>query len=250
MARRRDERQDDVAGGRVSILGAFEWRSARGAVRLTASAQRLIAVLALRHHPLSRSSVAGILWPDSTEVRAMASLRTELWKLGKGDSPVAVTGDGRLVLDPAVTVDLHEAIDLARRVIDGGIAPSTADVGRLLVDDVLPDWAEDWAAIERERFRQLRLHALDALCARQADERHYAAAVETALAAVDADPYRESSRRCLIAAYIGEGNVHDAVDQFDAFRRLLADDLEAEPTHALRSMIHGAISPAGPLTRR
>ena len=30
--------------------------------------------------------------------------------------------------------------------------------------ELLPDWYDDWVLLERERFRQLRLHALDALC--------------------------------------------------------------------------------------
>ena len=143
--------------------------------------------------------------------------------------PVQVLADGRLALDPAVTCDLDEATELAHRLIDGDATTPTIGVARLLLHDLLPDWAEDWLEVERTRFHQLRLHALDALCDRQAREQRYAAAVDTALAAIDADPYRESSRRCLVAAYLGEGNLRDAIDEVRTFERLLADELEAEP---------------------
>jgi DNA-binding SARP family transcriptional activator len=250
MAHQRGERGHDPASGRVSVLGAFEWCRDGVAMPVTSAAQRLIAFLVLRRRPATRSTVAGILWPDSTEDRAASSLRTELWKLGKGDSPVSLGADGRLLLDPRITDDLHDAIDLANRVLDGGVTPPVHEFRSLLLEDLLPDWAEDWVAIERERFHQLRLHALEALCARQAGERRFAAAVQAGLAAVDADPYRESSRRALIAAYLEEGNVHAAVDQYQAFQRLLADDLAAEPTTALRSLIDGAVPSLEPLTRR
>jgi hypothetical protein len=32
--------------------------------------------------------------------------------------------------------------------------------------DLLPDWTEDWVLMERERYHQLRLRALEALCRR------------------------------------------------------------------------------------
>ncbi len=221
----------------MSVLGGFDWRRAGVALPTTPAGQRLIALLAVRRRPIARGTVAGILWPEATEARACASLRTELWKLGKIDSPVQVLADGRLGLDPTVTCDLDEATELAHRLIDGDATTPTIGVARLLLHDLLPDWAEDWLEVERTRFHQLRLHALDALCDRQAREQRYAAAVDTALAAIDADPYRESSRRCLVAAYLGEGNLRDAIDEVRTFERLLADELEAEPTNALRSMI-------------
>ncbi len=248
MEERHGVRGHIEAGGLVSVLGGFEWRRAGVTLPTTPAGQRLIAFLAVRHRPIARGTVAGILWPETTEARACASLRTELWKLGKLDSPVQVLADGRLALDPAVSCDLHEASELAHRLIDGDDSTPTDGVARLLLHDLLPDWAENWLEVERARFHQLRLHALDALCDRQSREQRYAAAVETAMAAIDADPYRESSRRCLVAAYLGEGNVSDAIDEVRTFERLLAEELEAEPTNALRSMIPvvtgGTTSPA------
>ena len=50
-------------------------------------------------------------------------------------------------------------------------------------------------------------------------------AIQAGLAAVAAEPLRESARRVLIRAYRAEGNVADAVRQFESFRTVLRDEL-------------------------
>jgi len=61
---------------------------------------------------------------------------------------------------------------------------------------------------------------------------------------------RESSRRCLVAAYLGEGNVRDAIDEVRSFERLLADELETKPTITFRSMIADAVAEPAVAARR
>lgn len=69
-----------------------------------------------------------------------------------------------MALAPGVEVDLHEVRAQARRVLRHELS-TPDDVDDLcLAGELLPDWYDDWVLIERERFRQLRLHALDALC--------------------------------------------------------------------------------------
>src|SRR6266571_3495035 len=50
--------------------------------------------------------------------------------------------------------------------------------------DLLPYWYEDWVLVERERFRQLRLHALEALCEQLTALGRFDHAVEAGIAAV------------------------------------------------------------------
>ena len=234
--------------GRVRVLGPFAWLCDGTEMPVTPAGQRLITLLAVRRRPLPRAVVAGTLWPESSEARAAASLRTELWKLGKDESPICSTTSGLLVLHPAVTCDYHDAIDFARRLIDGACCPTMGAVEELLLDDLIPDWTDDWVAVERVRFHQLRLHALEALIDGYVREGRFASAVEIGLAAVEADPFRETSRRALIGAYLGEGNTRDAVDEYRAFKALLADELGAEPTDALRSMLASAATHLAVLT--
>ena len=228
---------DPGVSGRVGLLGSFAWWRGDTPIAVGLTGQRLITLVAVRQRPMPRSVVAGTLWPESSEAHAGASLRTELWKLARAGAPVQLAADGRLTLGPDVTSDYRDAIHLARGVLDGERCPTMAEVADLLLDDLLPDRTEEWLEAERIRFHQLRLHALEALVDRYVHHGRYAAAVEIGLAAVEADPYRESSRRVLISAYLGEGNVRDAVNEYRAFQTLLADELSAEPTTALRSLI-------------
>jgi DNA-binding SARP family transcriptional activator len=71
----------------------------------------------------------------------------------------------------------------------------------------------------------------------------YGAAVDTALAALRADAYRESACAALIRAYLAEGNHHDARRQYDMFCEQLSQELGVEPSAALdRLMQSGRFS--------
>ena len=56
------------------------------------------------------------------------------------------------------------------------------------------------------------------------------AALHLALEAVRAEPLRESANARLIEVYLAEGNVCDALRQYDAFRALLQRELGLEPS--------------------
>jgi DNA-binding SARP family transcriptional activator len=223
---------------RLSLLGGFELRCAGHDVAVSRSGQRLLALLAPQARPLERLWVAGTLWLDATEERAGASLRSALWRLPQPEGAAVVeatTTHLRLARDLAV--DVHElaahAEDLdTPAVADGrGLDPSA------LSRDLLPDWYEDWVVLERERFRQLRLHALEALCRRLTEAGRFGAAVQVGLAAVAGEPLRESAHRTLIHAHLAEGNPGEAVRQYHLYRRLLAGELAIEPSAAIRDLV-------------
>ena len=59
--------------------------------------------------------------------------------------------------------------------------------------DLLPDWDEDWIQFERERLRQLRVHALEALCRRLSECGRHEEAVDAGQATMAAEPLREAA---------------------------------------------------------
>ena len=147
----------------------------------------------------------------------------------------ATTTHLRLARDLAV--DVQELTGLAK-----GLESPTARAGdapdpSVLAGDLLPDWYEDWVVLERERYRQLRLHALEALCGRLTAAGRFGAAVQAGLAAVAGEPLRESAHRTLIQAHLAEGNPGEAVRQYHLYRRLLATELAIEPSPAIRGMV-------------
>jgi DNA-binding SARP family transcriptional activator len=93
--------------------------------------------------------------------------------------------------------------------------------------------------MRRERFHQLRLRALEALCRKLVGMGRIGQAVQAGIAAVSGEPLRESAHRELVMAHIAEGNVAAALRQYEAFRRLLADELKLEPSEEMRSLVRG-----------
>src|SRR4051794_14897664 len=154
-------------GSRLSLLRGFELRAGGSPVRVPLSAQRVLAFLALHGGPLARVFVAGRLWTDASEDRAAAALRTALWRIAPPARRLVRAGATTLSLDPALDVDLTTETRRAQEVLAAGDRTLGDDLTALRDDgDLLPDWYDDWVLIERERFRQLRLHALEALCRR------------------------------------------------------------------------------------
>lgn len=227
-------------GVRLALLDAFELSADDHVVPLPLSAQRLLAFLALHEHPVRRLYVAGVLWTDAREARALANLRSALWRLqAPGCAPVEATA-GELRLAPRVRVDFREAGRLAHALVAGSSDPRDLDLDwRALAGVLLPDWYDDWVLLERERYRQLALHALETLSERLAEARRFGPALEAALAAVAGEPLRESAHRVLIRTHIAEGNASEAIRQYRFYRQLLRDNLGLEPSPAMESLVEG-----------
>jgi DNA-binding SARP family transcriptional activator len=104
---------------------------------------------------------------------------------------------------------------------------------------VLPGWEDEWIAVERERFRERRVHALERAGEALLDSGNHPAAVQAALAAIDAEPYRDSAHRLLIRVHLAEGNVAGALRSFIAYRDLMESELGLEPSDRMRELLAG-----------
>ena len=233
-----------TAGVTLSLLGSFELTSAGGSVSLPVPAQRLLAFVALRDRPVLRTYAAEMLWRDSTEQRACGSLRSALWRLRRPGFELLEATSGRLRLEPRVVVDVRVLVGWARRVLraphEVGREPvGVSDLGDTIFGELLPDWYDDWVADERERLRELRVRALERVCERLTVLRSFDPAVEAGLAAVHAEPLRESAHRCLIGVYLAEGNKAEALREYCAYRDLLHDKLALEPSARMEELIAG-----------
>jgi DNA-binding SARP family transcriptional activator len=207
-------------------------------VALPLSSQRLLALLALHQRPIQRTYVAGTLWADYAEQRSVANLRTALARLPHIAGRLVEVVGRQLRLSMWVSVDVRETAALAERVIDGDEdILRMKGLHRRLTDDLLPDWYEDWVQAEQERYRELRLHALEALCEGLTHLGAFGPAIEAGLAAVAGEPLRESSRRALIRAYMAEGNQAAAVFQYRKFHSLLDSELGLSPSRSLTNLV-------------
>lgn len=213
----------------VRLLGGFGLAVGPREVELPATTQRVVALLALKG-PLSRSRVAGTLWPGSSEERALGSLRTAVWRLNHAAPGVAATAGGVVRLCPSVDVDLHRFLARAAAIMEDGGPVTDVDGWAVGQGELLPDWCDEWLVPHQERVRQLQLHVLEAAAARWSRLGLYGLALQAALSALHADPLRESAHRAVISVHVAEGNVVEARRAFRQCRLLLRRELGVDPS--------------------
>jgi DNA-binding SARP family transcriptional activator len=225
---------------RLCLLGRWQLDGCPGGDSLGATARRLIALLALRG-PMTRPQLAGTLWGDIDDAAAGARLRTTLWRFGTARTLLDEDA-GTLALAATVSVDVNQlragalALDLELALGDP-LGPDDPVGLATFEADLLPGWYDDWLVVDRERIRQLRLHALEALATRRIRDGRYAAALDAGLAAVRADPLRESAHRCVIVAHAAEGNLAEAMRQYERCRASLAAELNVAPSPSLLALL-------------
>ncbi len=220
----------------LMLLGGFALTVGGEDVVLPPKAERVVAFLALAERPLARTYVSGTLWPDRSESRAAASLRTAIWRLQQA-GPHLINADAhRLGLAHRLRVDYRE-----RSVVVSSVLAGNDDPGALAElcqpGELLPDWYDEWLAIERERFRLQRAQALECLAERLARRRRFGEAAEAGLAAVTSDPLRETAHRALIRVFLAEGNAFEAVRQFRLLTSLTLHHLGTEPSEETAQLV-------------
>jgi len=225
----------------VTLLKSFALSAGQSRVAISSSAQRLVAFLALQDRPRTRTYVAGMLWPENTVTRANANLRSSLWRATRTGYQVIDASPQEMAIAKHVDVDIHAAVTCAHRLLDNSRPCDDILTTQTRIDlsaDLLPDWSEnEWVLIEQEQFHQLRLHALEAMSERLVTAGRHGEAVAAALAAVRAEPLRESAHRVLVKAHLAAGNRAAALRQYEQCRRVLLDELGLEPSATLRTLL-------------
>jgi len=228
----------------LRLFDGFELRCGQERLTLPLNSQRLIALLGLRG-TITRGQAGGILWPEVSDRQASGRLRTTLWRVHRTGRAI-VECRGRLALVAGVDVDVSTWLRSARLLLDD---PDSADLPGLAavrpVGDLLPGWYEDWVLVERERLRQLQLHALETASGRLLEEGRHADALDTAMRVLHLEPTRESAHRSVIRVHLAEGNLGEAVRQFEACCAILERELGVGPSPLLQALLAPAEVPLG-----
>lgn len=222
----------------LQLLDRFTVAQRRRPIDIPAGCQRLLALLALRG-PRSRSATAGTLWPEAGEDRAHGNLRSTVWRLRRS-LPGVLAGRGQaLALNADLEIDTVEFAMRMRRLADdnGPVGSDDASESFTRVHELLPDWEEEWVSIERERLRQLNLHALESLSVRLLRQGRHCLAMEAAMLVVAAEPLRESAHRAVISVHLAEGNLAEARGHYLAMRETFLRELGVPPTGETRRLI-------------
>lgn len=218
----------------LGLLRGFRLAYDGNAVSVPMGAQRLLALVALHNRPVQRCYVSGTLWAESTEENAAGSLRSALWRVRSIDDSLVESTDSSICIAPDVHIDVQALITTAR---GDEAAGSFAERLNALSGDLLPDWYDDWVALERERLRQLRMHALEALAIELSLASRFREALEAGHAAVRCEPLRESAQRTIVKIHIAEGNMVEARRQYDLYRTMLKRELGLPPSPQMEDLV-------------
>ncbi|RZT86496.1 DNA-binding SARP family transcriptional activator [Pseudonocardia sediminis] len=214
----------DLCVPTVRLLGSFALHVDTDTIPLPVDSRRLVAYLAVHRRPQPTAALAADLWPG---VNPSAAARLLDEAVAAVDVPGLLTGDdqGRLALCDDVAVDLSDAMLLIRAL--SGIRVEHRPDLELLESDILPSWTASWIAVERERFRQLRLSAMESLSAGLTAADQHDDAIAVARRVVAAAPSRERSRRVLVEAMLAGGDVSGAMAEYTEFQELLRSSIGA-----------------------
>ncbi|MBA3908050.1 MAG: hypothetical protein H0X35_15430 [Pseudonocardiales bacterium] len=248
---------------RITVLGAFTLTVDGASVALSVDARRLVAYLAIHPRPQSRATLAADLWPGvaaagrllddaiaAVDVPGLLDgIEVDGAEVDVAEIDVAeidgAAADPALALSAEVEVDLAQAMRLIRAL--PGLPAATSIDTSLLTEDILPGWTAAWIAIERERFRQLRLHSIEERSQRLITAGRFEDAVAMARIAVRTAPSRESARRALIEAFVALGDLAAAVGEYDEYQELLRSSLGGPAGHGLDGLF--PTTPAWPVLR-
>lgn len=227
-------------------------------------ARALLAYLAVEADQLHRrEALAGLLWPDSDESAARANLRRVLSNLRRvigdrgRDAPFLLATRQTIQLDETQDVWLDVA-EFSRRVSGNhGRSPAIHELEEavalytapFLAGFSLPDSApfEEWQRLTAEALQRQVAAALHQLARHYENQSDFAAGLPHARRLLQIDPYAEAAHRQLMRLLARSGQRSEALAQYAACRRLLADELGVEPaaeTQALAEQIRaGELTP-------
>ncbi|MDQ2715571.1 MAG: AAA family ATPase [Chloroflexota bacterium] len=211
--------------------------------------QSLLAYLILhRTAPQDRSHIAFLLWPDSTEERAHASLRKLLYQLRQALPEVEHflhIDRQSLYWQPDTDVswsldiqDIEQALTQAeqaeQRQDTAARRQALERATHLYRGDLLPSCYDEWIVPERDRLRQVFLRASEQLIALLEEEHDYDAAIKVARRLLRHDPLQEAMYRQLMRLYALQGDRVAALRVYHTCVTVLERELATEPGEATR----------------
>ncbi|MEP7291981.1 MAG: AAA family ATPase [Chloroflexota bacterium] len=214
----------------------------------TRKAIALLAYLALTKAPVSRDTLALLLWEEGDHVHARSALRRTLSVLNE-----ALGGRGLVIerevlafeRDPALWLDVDEFEERVNAYHAHGHAlydecPDCLRLLRQAVDLYTGDFLagftlkdtvafDDWQYAETERLRRLLVNALDRLTDLLMRRQDFEQAMIYAKRQLALDPLYEPAHRALMAVYAQSGNRPAALRQYRECVRIFEQELGVAP---------------------
>lgn len=226
----------------LRLLETFDLSRGSEPANLPQSAQRVVALLALKRTRVSRSAAASTLWGDAVETSGTAVLRSALYRLRRAAAWSVIGGDGWLQLNPMVSVDVDERRRVVTALRAGDVEVGDDAVTDLALDaPLLSGWRDDWLEPYRRRELELERHARDALAEQLVAAGRSADAIDLALISIARDPLWEWPYRLIAGAHLGAGNPAEAMVVFEEYRCLVSAELGTAPSTQFYDLL-GAVT--------
>lgn len=233
----------------IRLLGNLEISHADSVSQLSLplGCRRLLAYLLLKTGKMcGREELIDVFWGDSTPQRARRCLNSAVWRLRRELESLGLNGNDTILSTDVGEIGFNWACDFwldAQR-----FEQQLSSILRRPATDTEPDEIErlerslslyrgelleglydDWALVERERFRLMYLNALSFLVDYCAGRGDYERGKRFAQSIVRIDPLREDMHRKLMELHMSVGQRALAVEQFQTCARILARELGVPP---------------------
>ena len=207
----------------------------------TAARSLFAYLVTYRDRPHTRDLLAGTFWMNVPDVVARRRLSQAMWQIGKSLRPHRVLlteGDTvQLNSDLPLWIDVAEFQQMRAEaeapLPDSAVASALDRLQRaaeLYRGPFLSGYYDDWVLSERERLREALLEVLEKLVAGRKQQGAYKHALVSARRLAAEDPWREEAHREVMRLCHLLGRDQAALQQFELCRRVLEDELDAEPS--------------------
>ncbi len=234
-----------MASVRLTLLGSPSLRSMEdgSAVALAAKGLGLLSFLSLQPGPHTREELASLLWGESSEIEARASLRQTLKHLRSrlGDT----------IRCHRATVELADPFDcdvqdFKQQVQQDPHCALTTDIPRFLAGFSLrhaPQF-EEWVTETRRGLLRLYEHAIGTLAREAMGQWRWRDVVELADRWLASDPLSDEAVRLAMEARYLSGDRGAALARFQQYRLLLQRETGCEPSRSLLNLVRRVESDA------
>lgn len=211
--------------------------------------QSLLAYLVLhRAAPQFRSSLAYLLWPDSTDGQAHTNLRNLLYKLR-----VTLPEIDTFLCIERHSISWRQGAPLSLDVVDFERAMAQAEQARFMQDpsterealeeavrlyqgDLLPSCYEDWTQAERDRLQHLFREALERLIELLEQDHNELGAIRIAQRMLRYDQLHEATYRHLMHLHAARGDRAAVLRTYQNCAAILQRELSVQPTLTTRKL--------------
>lgn len=191
----------------------------------------------------SRDKLAALLWPDMSDQSARSNLRYALSNLRKAVGDVYASQPIFCVSKQTVQLNLDGNLEADVLTFSRQLAQSPQGLSnleeamRIYQGDFLDGFYigsdcafEEWVVLKREQLRRQALETLHHLTQAYRENGDLASALTAGWRLVDLEPWSEESHRELMLLLGLSGRRAAALSQYETCRRLLAEELNVEPS--------------------